>query len=126
MKNTMKKMLKTCLSMVLVLCMMCGMFPTAAWASETEETEHTSTVGPAKAGVQDINGDGIITYVSFGDSVTNGYGMDGYRYEDGTNVYGFRREPAASYPALIRDSLTEQGYTVDLEQMAISGGFIRR
>lgn len=108
------RMWRSGLSLILVLCMVISMYPVTAFAA-------ISTSGPATKGVADVNGDNVITYVSFGDSVTNGYGMEGYRFDDGTNVFGFRREPAASYPALIRDYLTAQGKTVHLEQMAISG-----
>ncbi len=113
MKHSAKHLFRSCLSMLLVLCMVCSL-PLTALAAD-------STPKPGVSGVSDVNGDGIITYVSFGDSVTNGYGMEGYRFDDGTNVFGFRREPAASYPALIRNYLTEKGFKVDLEQMAISG-----
>lgn len=113
MKHTAKRLFNSCVSLLLVLCMVCS-HPLTVLAAD-------STPKPGVSGVTDVNGDGIITYVSFGDSVTNGYGMEGYRFDDGTNVFGFRREPAASYPALIRDYLTNLGFTVNLEQMAISG-----
>ncbi|MEE1037129.1 MAG: hypothetical protein U0L15_08440, partial [Oscillospiraceae bacterium] len=51
------------------------------------------------------------------------YGMDGYRYEDGGNMVGFKREVATAYPAMIRDELASRfgADNVDLEQLAISG-----
>ena len=104
MKHTAKRLLMSCLSMLLVLSLVLSLSPAILAA------------GPATSGVKDVNGDGKITYVSFGDSVTNGYGMDGYRYEDGTNVLGFRREVEDAYPAMIAKALG-----ADLEQMAISG-----
>lgn len=102
--------LRTCISFILVLCLTLGNIPFSAFAA----SERSST------GVRDVNNDGKISYVSFGESVTNGYGMEGYRYADGTNVFGFLREPDDCYPVLIREYLEDQGYTVDLKQMAVS------
>ena len=113
MKHAAKRLFKSCVSLLLVLCMVCSLSLTALAAD--------STPAPGVSGVSDVTGDGIITYVSFGDSVTNGYGMEEYRFSDGTNVLGFRQEVSAAYPALIRDYLSNQGFTVNLEQMAISG-----
>ena len=106
----MKHLFKVCVSCLLALCMILSCIPVSAFAANESRT----------SGIQDVNNDGKISYVSFGESVTNGYGMESYRYEDGTNVYGFLREPESCYPVLIRDYLENQGYTVDLKQMAIS------
>lgn len=117
MKKDLSRNLRSILSVCLVLCMVVGMLPLTALAAETEvKTEEFIT-----SAVKDVDGDGTITYVSFGDSVTNGYGMDGYRYENGRNVLGFKREVEAAYPALVKGYLEQQGMVVDLEQMAISG-----
>ena len=103
----MKKIIKSCVAMLLAFCMVFGMMPAVQVSAESGKS-------------LDTDGDGIVNYVSFGDSVTNGYGLEDYRYEDGTNVYGLFRAPKASYPALIRDELAKE-YNVNLTQMAISG-----
>lgn len=56
------------------------------------------------------------TYVSIGDSISNGYGMDGYYKEgDDINYRGFLQEVPQAYPSLIRDLLGEYyGYLVDV------------
>lgn len=61
------------------------------------------------------------TYVSIGDSISNGYGMDGYYKEgDDINYRGFLQEVPQAYPSLIRDLLGES-YDVNLIQLAVSG-----
>ena len=75
----------------------------------------------------------IFNYVSIGASNTNGYGMRGYITEeelaamlsgqvskDEVNVYGYQRTPEGAYPDLIRDYYTDKGYTVNVDQLAIS------
>lgn len=117
MKKDLSKMLRSILSVCLALCMVISGLPLTALAADTDEPVDDIIASM----VEDLDGDGEITYVSFGDSVTNGYGMDGYRYENGRNVLGFKREVEAAYPALVKGYLEEQGMVVDLEQMAISG-----
>ncbi len=75
---------------------------------------------------------GALHYVSLGASNTNGYGLDGYLppevYEDplaaskdNLNVYGYLRNPAASYPAQVADALQlATGREVELHQLALS------
>ena len=81
---------------------------------------------------KDNAGNSTLHYVALGASNTNGYGHDGYLPEDiyedplwaskaELNDYGYDKEPANSYPALIRDALAlKTGREVDLHQLAIS------
>ena len=98
------------ISMLLAICLMLGIMP-AAFAAEAADT----------------GGKGTIKYVSLGASNVNGFGLSGYLPEgttaankDTANVYGYLRSPEGSYPDLIRDYLVEQGYAVELDQLAIS------
>ncbi|MBQ7345659.1 MAG: fibronectin type III domain-containing protein [Oscillospiraceae bacterium] len=116
MKKT-SKVFRSFLSVLLVLTMVIGLLPMAAFAQDAQAT--AGNLGGLD--VQDVDGDGTITYVSFGDSVTNGYGMDDYRYDSGRNVLGFKREVATAYPAMVKACLEAEGMVVELEQMAISG-----
>ncbi|MBE7056856.1 MAG: hypothetical protein E7388_05395, partial [Ruminococcaceae bacterium] len=109
MKHVFGRVAKSCVAIVLVLCMMTGICPVS----------FATTV--------DNEDDGIINYVSLGASNTNGYGLDGYLPEGTTaanknnaNVYGYKRVPEGSYPDLVRDYLVDKGYTVNLDQLAIS------
>ena len=61
-----------------------------------------------------------VNLVSFGDSMTNGYGHDGY-YEGGTQVNGFRQnDVTTTYPAYLKKYLEGAGKTVNWEALAIS------
>lgn len=115
MKHTAKHLFKSCVSLMLVLCMVCSL-PLTVLAADSATASDTSTV-------KDINNDGKIVYVSFGDSVTNGYGLPTYRYDSGRNVLGLYREVESAYPAMIRNDLAARfgEDNVDLLQMAISG-----
>ena len=72
------------------------------------------------------NGDDIpdkedFVYVSIGDSITNGYGMDGYyKAGDDKNYSGFLQEAPGAYPSLVADRLSDE-YDVNLIQLAVSG-----
>ena len=113
MKGKLSQVYRSGLAMFMAVIMVFSCTPMSAFAAE---------VTKASGKGFDLNGDGAVNYVSFGDSVTNGYGMDGYRYTDGTNVLGFRREVAGSYPVEIAKYLKEEsGLPVKLDQMAISG-----
>ena len=78
----------------------------------------------------DIDNDGVINYVSFGASNTNGFGLKGYVpdevYENPVlkfahNVYGYKMTPEKAYPTLIAKALEEKtGMDVHLDQLAIS------
>ena len=115
MKANLSRMLRSGVAMLLVVCMVAGFIPAAAFATE----------------VKDGNADGIINYVSFGASNVNGYGLRGYLGEgvtaedkDTQNVYGYQRMPVGSYPYLIAEALNEKaggtsaaGYKGDLKAM---------
>ena len=116
-----KKMSKQVIAMLIVLVMMFSVAVPAISAAGYIDHLH-----------KDEAGDNTLHYVSLGASNTNGYGHDGYLPEDiyedplwaskaELNDYGYDREPANSYPALIRDALAlKTGREVDLHQLAIS------
>ena len=66
MKGNLSRVLRSGVAMLLALCMVVGFIPTAAFATEE----------PAKK------------YVSLGDSMTNGYGLEGYDGNTGVEDYG--------------------------------------
>ncbi len=111
-----KSKLKSCLSIILAVCMIFNALPMSIFASLTAEA-------------LDKNGNNTINYVSLGASNVNGFGMEGYLPPEviqdpenyGTkNVYGYLRAGTDSYPNLIKNYLTEQGYTTNLTQLAVS------
>ena len=63
-----------------------------------------------------------VTIVSLGDSMVNGFGLSGY-YPDkaDVNYYGFLEQDTSAFPSLIRDWFVDNGYDVELHQLAISG-----
>ena len=65
-----------------------------------------------------------IKYVSLGDSMTNGYGLNGYEPfvdDEYVNVNGYLQEVVGSYPMLFKAELEElYGTDVDLIQLATS------
>ena len=92
------------ISMIMVIAMMLGISATTI-SAVADAVEHNDPTVAGNKG--DTNGDGTIKYVSIGDSMTNGYGFDGYNqdmhtinrdkvhltpdvynYFDGTGVYG--------------------------------------
>ena len=116
------------LSIVLTLAMVLSLLPAAAFATETENSSDL-----------DVNGDGKITYVSLGESMTNGYGMEGYYtypadFVEGTfqtpeylshgdgngNHFGYGRKEPATYAASFAEYLEQYG-EVEWLPMAISG-----
>ncbi len=110
-----KQKVKSCVAILLTLCMGLGTFPTIAMADAADVS-------------YDKNGDGAITYVSLGASNVNGFGLQGYlpegvssaNYND-KNVYGYERSPNGSYPVLVQEYLKQKsGKSVTLEQLAIS------
>ena len=133
MKFQAKNWLKSCVSLVLVMSMVLCTPLTAFAATVSTGAKDYSSGLYATEGVKDVNvwydengtkhvGDGVITIAAYGDSVTNGYGMDGYRYPDGSNVLGFLREPEDSWPVRVMRHLEDtQDLPVELEQLAISG-----
>lgn len=111
MKGKLSRMLRSGLSLMLVLCMLISMAP-AAFAVE----------------VPDANRNNSIDYVAIGASNVNGYGMRGYINEadmiaaelDWTrklhaNIFGYRNAPEGSYP---KEVANELGATV--HQLALS------
>ena len=87
----------------------------------------------------DASGDVVertaLKYVALGDSMTNGYGMEGYypaqdndpaTYQTAGalnegNRYGYLRNAPGAWPSLVAEALKEQGYAVDLKNLSISG-----
>ena len=59
-------------------------------------------------------------YVSLGDSLTNGFGMEGYYADNGDNYSGFLQEVTDAYPTMVKNELSET-YDVNLVQLAVSG-----
>ena len=102
-------MKKRLLSIALTLAMVMTMIPTTAFAEETSEPR---------------------VYVSIGDSMTNGYGLEGYDGESGIMNYGndvYANQFAAwlaGYKGEIEDDqtvFTGTNGTVDHRQLAMSG-----
>ena len=62
-----------------------------------------------------------VTIVSLGDSMVNGFGLSGYYPEGDANYYGFLEQDTSAFPSLIRDWFVDNGYDVELHQLAISG-----
>ncbi len=102
---------KTLLSLVLVLCMVTSYIMIPANAEEKD----------------------TFNYVSLGASNTNGYGMRGYITEEelalllsgqvnknDVNVYGYERTPEGAYPDLIRDYYAQYYSNVNVHQLGIS------
>ena len=63
-------------------------------------------------------GDDTIKYVSLGDSMTNGYGLDGY--DDPYKVNGFLDEVSGSYPAQFANWLVANGYADEVEHFPLA------
>lgn len=109
MKRKIKRTFRSCVSMLLVLCMVIGFFPASVFATDGDTGAET------------------IHYVSLGDSMTNGYGFVGYDqggssaekrgYDLLTQEYVYG---GAAYPNLFADYLMYQGYSVSHTQLALS------
>lgn len=82
------------ISFLLAFCMLASMFTGVAFASEPETKK----------------------YVSLGDSMTNGYGLEGYDHNSGVADYG-----TGAYPNQFAENLKKLGYKVDHAQLAMSG-----
>ena len=118
------RILRNCIAMLLVTCLVLGLCANGVTVLAQDYTYH---------------------YVSLGASQSNGYGLQGYLPvtvnngqvpddqlpllnglltgqidKNSINVYGYQRAPEGSYPDLIRDALEQQGHTVLLDQLAIS------
>ena len=76
----------------------------------------TKQVSADGASTESVADDGVINYVSLGDSMTNGYCLDGY------DNNGYMMSGDLSYPELFANWLVEEGYaeTVNHSPMAIS------
>lgn len=100
MRNTkMSRLLRSCIACLLAVCLVASAVPVFA---------------------ADYDGD-VLKYVSLGASNVNGYGMEGYRFADGKNVYGYKQIVEKAYPYLFSQALEEAtGKTVELTQLAIS------
>ncbi|MBQ7965898.1 MAG: dockerin type I repeat-containing protein [Ruminococcus sp.] len=107
----MTRIVRSLLSLVLVVCMVASF-----------------TIIPASAAEDDT-----FNYVSLGASNTNGYGMRGYITEEelalllsgqvnknDVNVYGYERTPEGAYPDLIRDYYSGIYNNVNVHQLGIS------
>ncbi|MBQ9832542.1 MAG: hypothetical protein IJO48_02305, partial [Clostridia bacterium] len=55
-------------------------------------------------------------YVCLGDSVSNGYGLDGYLRPDGTNVRGYKQIVKCAYHYIVPQALN-----ANIEQLGYSG-----
>ena len=93
------KMFKKATALIMTLCMVFGVCSTALNFVVFAE------------------GDQKLNYVSLGDSMSNGYGMEvGYLHNSGVEDYG-----KEAYPNQFADWLEGEGYTVDHAQLAMSG-----
>lgn len=126
MKYKSKSLWRSAVSIALVLTLVLGTATTAFAASNSSGAGESI---PERT-------EDVTKYVSFGDSMTNGYGLDGYEYEYHKNdaqktectdptcekdhdVYrwanGYLQEAPASYPVKLADT-----YGWDLTQLAVS------
>lgn len=97
MKNTLKRMWRSGLSLMLAICMI------------------VSLCSPAFATRVDELGKETINYVSLGDSMTNGYGLTNY------DNNGYRNYGKEAYPNQFADWLEDTyGVTVNHMEMAMS------
>lgn len=95
-----KHALRSGISLLLVLCMVLSLCPLTAFAEGTEKPE--------------------LNLVSFGDSMTNGYGHKGYSYGESTQVNGFRQDDVTTtYPYYLKKWLSST-YDVNWEALAVS------
>ena len=97
------KMWRSGLAMLLALCLLISACPVTAFAADSQ------------VGVDPEGDPAVAKYVAIGDSMVNGYGLDGYL--DGTkNVWGYQQEDTPAYPVLVAN---EKNW--DLTQLALSG-----
>lgn len=95
MKANVFRVLRSGLCLLLTLCMTAGMCPVQAFAAETEKE--------------------TFNYASFGDSMTNGYGLSGYGDEDN----GYYSYGKASYAEQLTQELSKT-YQVHHDKLAMS------
>ena len=94
MKHTAKCAFRSCVSLLLVLCMVCSL-PLTTLAAETSKP---------------------LVYVSMGDSMTNGYCLSGYEGESGAANYGMD-----SYANLFAAYLAGYSGTIENDQVIFTG-----
>jgi len=92
---------RSAIAMVLVISMLFSIFPTAVFADDSAETK-------------------TIHYVSFGDSMSNGYGLPGYELNSGVETYG-----TVAYGNQFAKWLEENGYADDVDHAQLSMSGIR-
>ena len=118
-------MKKRLIALFLVLSMVVSVLPVSVFASTETGNGEKETADRH----WDTNGDGVVNIVTFGASNVNGFGLDGYLPEevyenpwqkDEFNIYGYKRVPAGSYPDLLVKYLEAKGYTVEIDQLAMS------
>lgn len=107
MKRKIKRTFRSCVSMLLVLCMVIGFFPASVFATDGDTGAET------------------IHYVSLGDSMTNGYGFVGYHQDsDDLDAYNFLTGEGmygeGAYPLQFEEYLTGLGYNVEHTKLATS------
>ena len=84
MKNRFTGFGRSSVAVAVLLCMLLSIFAPTIIA-----TSNYDGSGSTGASSIDTNGNGTIEYVSIGDSMTNGYGLDGYDAEAGVYDYGY-------------------------------------
>lgn len=113
MKQTVKKLLKSGICLMLVFCMLLGFAPAATLTAQAAEDEQEALI-----------------YVSIGDSMTNGYCLPGYDGSSGAINYAMETYAnkfaayLAGYTGTIADDqviFTGSNGTVDHRQLALSG-----
>ena len=102
--------MKKVIAFVMAMVMMIGVCaPTVSALTAEHEHDHELT--------WPLNVDlGKLNYVSLGDSMTNGYGLEGYNHNSGVEDYGY-----GAYPNQFANALKAIGYDVDHAQLAMSG-----
>ena len=109
MKKSLNRKFSAVLALVLAFALMVGAVPMAVFAAEPK----------------DGDGDGTINYVSIGDSMTNGYGFEGYEQGNDTNSnYDFINDVGVygegSYALQFEEYLKGKGYDVNHTKLAPS------
>ena len=108
--------------------------PVIAGATELDAHDHDGATS-TQYDPYDTNKDGKVTYVSLGDSMTNGYGLNGYypgdqegvyesagRLEDGytgkdSNCYGYMVNANAAWPTLLAKEMGWELYNLSISGM---------
>ena len=122
MKNRTSGFGRSSVAFAVLLCMLLSIFAPTVIAAENviPANAETETVKPGSKGELNL--------VTFGASNVNGFGLQGYlpdnvtdfSQKDDYNVYGYKKVPAGSYPDYLVKYFTDQGYNVDIDQLAMS------